>query len=361
MKFGFFCFDNAGGDAMSILADAAYQAGHESMLFPKQVRGLAQNSESEVTGLDAMVTGLSSFEVDQELAFADLCVKSRVPWYVFEDVPGACLRPKAKEWANQAKLVFLALPSGADDAAKFGYPGSVYLGPPPQWRVEYEKLMQAKAENRRARIDKAVYGGMMFRSLGPYDKVIGLIGGKDPEENNRVIQIVVAAIAGMENIVLAFSQHPGEKPDPDKPEEVECFRRLFLERNRMLERIVWANTNQWAGAQVVGVADVMIYASGTNISIAGAYARVPGIYLDDEGVRARMVKQTGQEKWFVAELGGTHKASGDFGLSMALSTLIKDPATRQALYHSQEQAFPLPEDWHTETKIIRFLEQTIRF
>ncbi|MBI2052370.1 MAG: hypothetical protein HYT38_01670, partial [Candidatus Sungbacteria bacterium] len=101
------------------------------------------------------------------------------------------------------------------------------------------------------------------------------------------------------------------------------------------------------------------YASGTNISIAGAYARVPGVYLDDEGVRARMRAQTGQEKWFVAELGGAHKASGDFGLSMALNTLIKDPTARQALYHDQEQAFPLPDDWHTERKIIHFLEQII--
>ena len=127
----------------------------------------------------------------------------------------------------------------------------------------------------------------------------------------------------------------------------------------MLQQVTWANTSQWGGSQVAGAVDVMIYASGTNISIAGAYARVPGVYLDDEGVRSRMVEQTGQEKWFVAELGWAHKASGDFGLSMALNILIKDPAARQVLYHDQEQAFPLPEDWHTETKIVRFLEQVM--
>ena len=65
MKLGFFCFDNAGGDAMKILAEAAITANHNVMLFPKQVRGLAHGSEVDVAGLDAMVTGLSSFEIEQ--------------------------------------------------------------------------------------------------------------------------------------------------------------------------------------------------------------------------------------------------------------------------------------------------------
>ncbi|MBI4118964.1 MAG: hypothetical protein HY452_01750 [Parcubacteria group bacterium] len=357
MKFGFFCFDNAGGDAMSILADAAYRAGHEAMLFPKQTRGLAQRSESDLAGLDAMVTGLSSFETDQELAFAEICVGRGIPWYVFEDVPGACLRPKAKEWANRAKLVFLALPSGADAAREFGYPGSVYLGPPPQWWLEYERLMQVRADDDRSMIQKHASGGQLLVPLGPNDKVVGLIGGKDPEENNRVIKIVTTAIASMENIVLAFSQHPGEKPNPDKPEEVKRFRRLFEERRRMLAQITWANTSQWSGSQVAGAVDVMVYASGTNISIAGAYARVPGIYLDDEPVRKRLCVQSGQGKWFVTELGGACRVFGWNDLSWTLEVLFMDQKARQALYHQQEQAFPLPEDWHTETKIIRFLEQ----
>ncbi|MBI2052181.1 MAG: hypothetical protein HYT38_00685, partial [Candidatus Sungbacteria bacterium] len=195
MKLGFYCFDNAGGDAMKILAEAAIAANHDVILFPKQTRGLAQ--ESEVAGLDAMVTGLSSFETDQELAFAELCIAHRIPWYVFEDVPGACLRSKAKEWASRAKLVFLALPSGADAAREFGYPGSVYLGPPPQWRLEYEKLMRAKAENWRAGMEKSIFGGLALRGLDQKDKVIGLIGGKDPEENNRVIQVVISAVRDM--------------------------------------------------------------------------------------------------------------------------------------------------------------------
>ncbi|MEK7077696.1 MAG: hypothetical protein AAB928_01200 [Patescibacteria group bacterium] len=363
MKIGFYCFDNAGGDAMKLLAEAAFKAGHEDVLFSKQTRGLAL--EEEIAGFDAMVTGLSSFETEQELAFAEICLRHNIPWYVFEDVPGACLRPKAKDLAPRAKLVFLALPSGADDAREFGYPGSVYLGPPPQWRVEYETLTQAKAENWRSKMCKRIGSGEATFGLYQNDKVVGLIGGKDPEENNRVIKLLVSVVLGMgkDNIVIAFGRHPGEKPNPDKPGDQGRFERAFAERSNMLESIwtgVTDDTGVWKGSRIAGAADVMVYASGTNISIAGAYARVPAVYLDDKGVRERIKSQSGQEKWFVAELGGAYKASGDFGLSMALNMLIKDPSARQDLYHLQEQAFPLPDDWHTEHKIIRFVEQTFR-
>ncbi|MFY9493491.1 MAG: hypothetical protein WAP55_03385 [Minisyncoccia bacterium] len=361
MKIGFYCFDNAGGDAMSLLVGAAKAARHDTALFIKQERGLAQ--DSNMVGLDAMITGLSSFEPEQELAFAEICREHNIPWYVFEDVPGACLNPKAKDWAPKAKLVFLALPSGADDARKFGYPGSVYLGPPPQWRVEYETLMAAKAENWRARMRKVVGGGLAMFGLDQNDKVVGLIGSKDPEENNRVISVVVSAMRGMDNVILAFGQHPGEKPNPDKPGDQERFERAFAERSKMLESVwtgVTNDTSVWKGSRIAGAADVMVYASATNISIAGAYARVPGIYLDDEGVRARMRAQSGQEKWFVAELGGAFKVSGLLSLKVRLNMLINDPLTQQDLHHFQEQSFPLPDDWHTERKIIRFVEQTFR-
>lgn len=364
MRLGFFCFDNAGGDAMKILAEAAGKAGHNFVLFPKQVCDLAQSSADDIAELDAMVTGLSSFETEQELAFADICIRRGIPWFIFEDVPGACLRPKAKERAYYAKLVFLANPSGTQAAQDFGYAGSVYLGPPPQWRVEYETLMAAKAENWRARMQKRIGSGPAMFGLHQDDKVIGLIGGKDPNENNRVIDLLVSVVLemGKDNIVIAFGKHPGEKPNPDKAGDKERFERAFAERSEMLKS-VWTGTTDdtsvWRGSRIAGAADVMVYASGTNISIAGAYARVPAVYLDDEGVRARMRAQSGQEKWFVAELGGAFKASGLQDLKAALHSLLTSPLARQDLYHLQEQSFPLPDDWHTETKIIRFLEQTV--
>lgn len=362
MKIGFYCFDHAAGDAMKILAEAAITANHEVVLFPKQVRGLAQGDD--IIGLDAMVTGLSSFEIDQELAFADICIRRGIPWFVFEDVPGACLRPKAKERAYYAKLVILAHPSGAQAAQDFGYAGSVYLGPPPQWRVEYETLMTAKKENWRIKMRKKIGGGSATFDLGQDDRVIGLIGGKDPAENNRIIKLLMSVVSemGKDNVVIAFGRHPGEKPNPEKIGDEEVFRRAFSERSEMLES-VWTGTTDdtgvWKGSRIAGVADMMVYASGTNISIAGAYARVPAVYLDDEGVRARMRLQTGQEKWFVAELGGAFKASGLQDLKAALHSLLTSSLARQDLYHLQEQSFPLPDDWHTEHKIIRFLEQTI--
>ncbi|MEK7629501.1 MAG: hypothetical protein AAB394_03150 [Patescibacteria group bacterium] len=365
MKIGFFCFDNAGGDAMALLAKEAETRGHEVTLFPKQVRGLAKERGQELIDLDAMVTGLSSFETEQELEFADFCLKFQTPWFVFEDVPGACLRPKAKDyWAYRAKLVFLAHPSGSEAAKEFGYDGTVYLGPPPQWRLEYESLMQAKAENWPRRKKLVEISGVSTEiGLSKNDRSVGLILGKEPEENNRIIKVVKEALAGMDarGIVLVVGKHPGERPDPNKPGDEERFTQLFVERSKILEDIWVANTNDtkiWKGARIAGSADVMIYASGTNISIAGAYARVPGIYLNDEGVRARVKIQTGGETWFVAELGGAVKASSRDQLADAIQFLLTS-AGQDRCCRQQEKAFPLPDDWHTERKIIEFLEKVM--
>jgi hypothetical protein len=377
MKIGFYCYDNAAGDAMAILAKAAEELGHRVVLFPKQVRGYAAAHADEMADCDVVVMGLSSFQAQEELNLIRRL--DGVKWVVFEDVPGVCMRPLVKEmdlvW--RADLVLLASPTVADLAKMFGYKCNlVYLGPPPQWRKEYETLMAAIASNKRMEMVTRNRRGQIVKGpLGDGDHevmlvggrtVIGLIGGKDPVENNRVINIVAKVVDDM-GAVIAFGEHPGEKAerkDDMSDDEFEAekarFGRLFAEREEMLRDVWVADVSGWKGVQLAAAVDVMVYASGTNISIAGAFARRPAVYLDDESVRARLAKQTGGDgSWFVAELGGAIKAKTGEDLLTCIRTALSDSG-KEELRRKQEVAFPMPEDWHTEIKIIRALEDLVK-
>ena len=131
------------------------------------------------------------------------------------------------------------------------------------------------------------------------------------------------------------------------------------EREEMLRGVLVADTSNWKGAELAAAADVMVYASGTNISIVGAFARRPAVYLDDESVRARIAKQSGGDgSWFVAEFGGAYKAKSVNDLLSCIMAALSKPG-RDELCRWQEAAFPLPDDWHTEDKIIRALEDLV--
>ena len=381
MKLGFFAYDNAAGDAMAILAKSAEELGHQVVLFPKQVLGYAVEHAAEMRDCDVVVTGLSSFQTQEELDLVEMLDKGSIKWVMFEDVPGTCMRPlvKTRDMVWRADLVLLASPAVAEAAKEFGYRCPlVYVGPPPQWRKEYETLMAAIASNKRMEMETRSWRGQIVKGpLGDGGRmsdymlvggrtVIGLIGGKDPAENNRVIKIVASVVDDMSDAVIAFGEHPGEKAerkegmsDYEFEAEKARFGRLFAEREEMLRGVWVADTSNWKGAELAAAADVMVYASGTNISIVGAFARRPAVYLDDESVRARIAKQSGGDgSWFVAEFGGAYKAKSVNDLLSCIMAALSKPG-RDELCRWQEAAFPLPDDWHTEDKIIRALEDLV--
>ena len=373
MKIGFYCYDNAGGDAMKLFAEAAKRFGHQTVLFPKQVPGHAINHATEMFDCNAVVTGLSSFQTHEELDFL-VSLPPKVKWMIFEDVPGASCRPLVRErnMAGRASAVILASPTGEKDARLFGYECPlVYLGPPPQWRKDYEALIAARTAKMRLKLNQRKGLGVASFEWAPLSAeavVVGLIGGKDPAENNRVIGIVLEAIEGT-GWMLAFGKHPGEKAerkpgmsDEEFEREVARFERLFAEQDQMFDGRWIADTSDtkvWSGPTIAGVADVMVYFSGTNISAAGAIAQMPQVHLDDEGVRRRLAGQTGGDgSWFVADLGGALKAKSASEVNQAIQTLLTSEG-REELAKKQAEAFPLPDDWNTEAKIARFLETLV--
>ncbi|MDP3800065.1 MAG: hypothetical protein Q8Q90_01445 [bacterium] len=356
LKLGFYCFDHAGGDALKIVAEEARSRGH---IVVNPVKQLPVSDEAMLALLDcdAVVTGLSSFETDMELNVVRR-LRDEVPWFVFEDVPEAALRPKAKGVVRRVKLVFAARHDEEDILAKAGYVGSVHLGPPPQWRVEYEAVMAAKAGNARSTEMIKRKGAEAIYSFTENDKFVGTILGKDPDENNRVLRLLKDALLELgDNYVLAISQHPGEKPDLNKAGDEQRFEEAFAERRKILDE-VWSFNSGWKGAKLAGTVDVLVSGSASNITIASAYARVPQVWLDDEGVRVRLNAQ-GTGKWFVPELGGMLVADGAGDLGPMIKTALSERG-RQSLLDMQENNFPLPEDWHTENKIVDLLEKVVK-
>ncbi|MDP3764522.1 MAG: hypothetical protein Q8Q95_02785 [bacterium] len=349
MKLGFYSFDVAPGNNIAILAAEARRRGHE-VVDPEKQKPVSDRAMVELMTCDMVVTGLSSFKTEMELDVARY-LKNETKWVVLEDVPESCLRPKARDFANRADLLLMAPHTKPEDAARFGFRRNICLGPPPLWGKEYNELIAAKEANVRQNMEKVVMGGNPIQ-LQTSDVVVGLVGGKDSPINDLVLGMLIQALAGHHKAVVGFSQHPGEKAT--KPEDEERFTRAFQERAEMLSRI-WHLSKNWKGVEVGAVADVMIYAGGTNASISGAYARIPGIYLDLPEVRARMVTQSGKETWFVAELGGALVVDNKEDLGPMIKTALSNEG-RQYLLDMQEKNFPLPEDWHTEKKIIDYLE-----
>ncbi|MEK9174660.1 MAG: hypothetical protein AAB725_01675 [Patescibacteria group bacterium] len=350
MKLGFYSFDVAPGNNMELLAAEAKKRGHEVINPPKQ-KAVGEEDMAALLGCDVVVTGLSSFETEQELNIVRH-LPDRTKWIVVEDVPDSCLRPLARDYAGKAEAVFMAPHSSLVDAHAFGYRYSLGFGPPPLWGKEYNELMAAKATNLRQKIQKTVIGGEPI-SIRDNDILVGFVGGKEPDLNNLVLAMLFRALAGWHRAVIGFSQHPGEKAT--KPEEEERFAEAFKDRAEMLNN-VWHLSKNWKGVEVGAAADVMIYAGGTNASISGAYARIPGVYLDIKEVRERIVAQTGKETWFVPELGGCYKATDIDSLSAKLRIATSDEGKAE-LRSMQKSAFPIPDDWDTVSKILDYIEQ----
>lgn len=359
-KFGFYSYDVGPGNNMELLAAEAKKRGHE-VVNPTKQMPVSEEAMVALVGCDVVVTGLSSFETWKELEVVRQ-LPDKVKWVVLEDVPDSCLRPKAHDFAYRTDLLLMAPHTNLEDVARFGYRHSIALGPPPLWDKEYHELMRAKAMHLRKGMEKTASIGKAFLPLQSTDNLVGMVAGKEPNINNLVLAMLIHALENKFRYVIGFSQHPGEKAirkegqsDEDFQCEVEGFERAFKARADMLKQC-WHLAKNWKGVEIGATADVMVYAGGTHASIAGAYASVPGVYLDIPEVRERMVKQTGKETWFVAELGGCYKASDVDSLAATIKLASSDEG-KAYLLAMQEAAFPIPDDWNTASKIIDHIEQ----
>lgn len=373
-KLGFYAYDVGPGKMLTgqkddvakgvlgkgSLAETAAAYGHEVVALPPQMRDIAMQRIEELRRCHAVLLGLSSHETEQELTAASMLVEAGVPVVIVEDTWGASLRPKAKNFAQNAAMDIVALPAGIDAARTYGYRNPVHVGPPPHWGQDYEAVMQAGS--LRSTLMKKKAGSDTEVPFSSDDKLIYVEGGKGrPVMINGVINAIRDASVDIlsDNLIFHFGKHPGERAE--KPEEQQLYADAFAERDALLrERNMWllANTNL-TGSQRVGLADVSVFAGGgPTQSITGAYARRPTAYWDVGSKQIIGTQITGASTWFVAELGGMHVIdNADPEKVREALRFLLSPEGQAQLRTRQEAAFPLPEQWECREKIIDLVER----
>jgi len=354
VKIVFYGYDVAVGRNMQALAVCAQERGHAAILIPMQQKGVTAIRKSEIVNCDVLVTGLSGFETEQELVLVEMASALEKPWVIHEDVPGSCLRPKAKEFAPTASAVILALPYGEVAAKNFGYQETRYLGLPPLWGELYQEMTSSNVQK------EGLYKSYAGRRepVGLEDVVILPSGGKSPAFNNMVLELICEAglVVFGGSFVLAFSAHPGEKPEDSTEEEI--FQQMIIRRKELLGRVWTLDVGLHSLSELQKACDITVFAGASTLSIAGAYNRQRMVYLDNEAVRERIQTQIlGDGTWFVAELGGALKVDGPEQIREAFCSLMTTEG-RALLRAMQETNFPFPETWGTEGNILDFLENT---
>lgn len=347
---------------LGLIAKRAFDLGHEAVVLPAE-KDLTDNWKvaKEIQGSDILVTGLASFETEADLTVASCALANNVPWVVLEDVPEACLRPKARILADKASAVILAHPAEQfrQHAVEFGYRPEIltYLGPPPQWRADYETTKAAMDANLRGSL-QMIRQSYSFQpvTLPQSMTVLGYIGVKNPITNNNILKMLGAVLGN--KFAIAFGKHPRERTE--RPEDEQRFAELFAERDEIVRDTYCVITDGLNGAKVVAISDIMLYSGSSTNGISGAMLGRRQIYYEDEAVKARIRKQTGQDHWFVAELGGAVKVSSILELADAIKYLSVSGELSALLNRNQQQNFPAPQDWDTETKIVRFLENLVQ-
>jgi hypothetical protein len=311
------------------------------------------------------VIGLASHQTENELNLLQRL--PNVPVVVVEDVPGASLRPKAEGFfKKRSATALVALSQWRKFALDFGYDRVEYLGPPPHWGPSYR--IMTEGEDLRSQFRKRDRG--ITAPLGSEDEVIFFGGIKDSSIVNRVLRLMrEAGIGDSDEPILGFKDHPGEEPkrpgENASKKEKDVFGTRYEkyidakeERDQILSGAAMFDSGKATLPQIIRGVDLTIFTGGSTDSIIAAYARLPIAYFTDEEVVADYNLQVGRPgSWFVAELGGAYVFRPDNFVGGI--QVLRTHEGRAALREMQKQNFPLPGDWDTASRIVRFLEEEV--
>ncbi len=361
MKIGFYAFDVRPANAFAMIAEIAKNIGHNVVVVPPQQEGVTLNYFEELASCDVVCGAVSSFRTIGETSFgvfdeinlihALSRLEKKVSYVIIEDVPGSSLKPAVQQVSKKVVAVVTARESWIsriESAEGFFYPQVRYLGPPVHWKESY---MQMMGHSIRGNLFKKGEIGCMDVLLREDDKVIFYGGGKTPRIDNQVLYAMVSAGKSIfgERFVLAFKRHPGER-DVNDPE-------AFEERDEILQGVCEVDIGRFSIPQLIGASDITVFAGGNTDSITAAYARMPCVYYyTDEVVGSLRNHGVSRGRWFVAEEGGVLKSESLREFKQCLVALSSSLG-REKLQKTQEENFPLPEDWDTGPKIVSFLER----
>jgi len=315
LRIRFHGFDLGPAKNLGMVAEAAIQAGHRVHF--------AGNDESVWTpltsGVDAVVTGLSSVVNKSELRLGEECREHGIPWVMLSDTHGSWGRQNAKGKIDNA-ILLAAHPEELAAAKAFGYERTMYIGGPPLWQEFWifkgtpDQLSAIRTSGRRP--------------------IIHVGGIKHSGITNSLLRTVIAAglEAFRQDWTLAFNPHPNEKL---MPEDAQV-------RSAMLQS-VHAPNFPCSSSGLIDFAEISVFTCGATSLIEAAHRRRPVIYYEDDAVRNRMIEQTGEPLWFPVEAGVALKATDEEIMALALGVLC-DGSGVEALAKQQSIVYPPPAD-----------------
>lgn len=324
-KISFFAHDLGPARNLVFLAAEALNRGHRIVFVGNRDAGKCL----DLADCEILVTGLSSFQNEEELQMGAAAVSNGIPWLVLADTHLAWGRAAARGRVSSA-IAIVASAAEIEMARKFGYKDAVYLGGPPLWKT-FSGIIAAESQ----RI--------------PGMKVI-LVGGiKSMGITNDFLAAVVAAMGELSvPWRLIFKPHPNEKKTPEE----EKRRARILEDADILERPESAD-------RLLGSVDLSIHACGATAAITAAYLRLPVIYFENEEVRQRLREVTGSADWFPATAGACNLATPGT-MAREIKKLLFDKEERLKLEERQAEVYPATEGELPEKQFMDFVASLLQ-
>lgn len=391
MKFGFCVYDVGPAKNNKIIAQVAKEMGHEVVVVPFQEESAWTKYRDELFLCDLVIGSFSSFKtmsdgtrvpVMEEINLVNALPRNQdrgyLPFVVAEDIPGPALRLNAIPGFEGFKAplagAIVAMPGQHEEAVRkggkgFSYRDVVYLGPPCHWKESYDAMTSGEPISFSHR-----FLGECYRErVSSRDATVFYIGGKDIFRDNALLEIIVngwrrlrlfenyQTAFNWDRLVLVFKRHSGEKGALQK----EAFKKKAVEafawRDEFLKDVWQMELDpSWSVPELIRASMVTVFDGSRTDSIAAAYARTgSSLYYYDEVSIQNIANQGGPGHFFVSTLGGALEVEGLAQFEAGLDLLLT-PEGRKWLRVSQEKNFPLPDDWDTAPKIVRYLERLAR-
>lgn len=331
MRFFFYALDIGPANNLALIEVEALRRGHSKRSVLAEELG--PMSFNNINQPDVIITGLSSFKNEEELALGAVAGEAGVPWVVIADSHRTWSRPAAAGRVGKATLI-IATPVESEAAREFGYGRVEYFGGPPTWQAF------------------AVPSSFALKRPSS-NAVVIFVGG--PKDGRLADELLAAVVASMKDIGgdwwLVFRPHPREDTttvDPERRQKIIGGVNL-LSLPREVEQ-----------SDLITTVDLSIFTLGATGAIEAAYRRRPAVYFENEAVRENVRAQTkGSFEWFSAEAGACVKTD-ERGMTTVIQRLLTPEGVAE-LRARQEEIYPIPppDGERVETRIVRFLEELV--
>lgn len=299
MRVCLYSYDKGPGKNLELLAEHLQQQGHEIRGFYFEFTNKEEVGFGNwLLGNDALVLGMSSKEPKYELMLTRLAKARKIPVLWVADTHMVFNRPafvaSMKSGVGPDSIAVLD-EQEARMAREVGYPRVVVTGLP-LWESMVE--MKCDVEQLRKGLD-----------LSHDEKIVLAVFGKDPNNNERIINDLVVALNEVsaddyDYLALLPRWHPG---DPKHPTKDSSFYSSILENSLYHFVPTIGQTNEYGDTDSLVLASDVVFGSHATTLMAAVLHRRPAIdYLPDY-VTDRLEKMTGSRIWPPAESGATLK------------------------------------------------------